>query len=287
MSLQLFAARTPTLAPATHTNSYALGARDVLLVEPATPYADEQRAWLGWARGLASQGRHPIALVLTHHHVDHVGGVEVLARELGLPVWAHDETRARLKDPTMACRTLADGDAIDLAGPTGQRWTVLHTPGHAPGHLCLFEERTRTLVAGDMVASVGTILIAPGDGDMALYLAQLERLAGLDARLALPAHGEPIDAPTDIFRAYIAHRLMREGKVLAAVRGRGARGGTVAELVPVAYDDTPATVWPFAALSLEAHLEKLEHDGLTVRREGRHVATDTGAAASQTVRSNR
>lgn len=281
MSLQLFSARTPTLAPATHTNSYALGAREVLLVEPATPYEDEQRKWLEWARGLASRGRRPIALVVTHHHVDHVGGVQVLARELGLPVWAHEETRTRLKDPTIVLRTLADGDSIDLAGPTAERWTVLHTPGHAPGHLCLFEERTRTLVAGDMVASVGTILIAPGDGDMAVYLAQLGRLAAMDARLALPAHGEPIDAPGDVFSAYIAHRLMREEKVLAAVRDRGVQGGSIAELVPLAYADTPATAWPFAALSLEAHLEKLERDGHTMQRDGRHVAVDPGPARSR------
>src|SRR5580700_12003489 len=88
-SVSLFPARTPTLPPATHTNSYALGARDVLLVEPATPYADEQRAWLAWARGLVSQGRRLVGLVATHHHADHVGGLDVLSRELALPVWAH------------------------------------------------------------------------------------------------------------------------------------------------------------------------------------------------------
>src|SRR3954468_550125 len=95
-SLVAFAALTPTLLPATHTNSYALGGRDVLLVEPATPYADEQRAWLDWARALVSQGRRLVAIVPTHHHPDHVGGLEVLARELDVPVWAHEATASRL-----------------------------------------------------------------------------------------------------------------------------------------------------------------------------------------------
>jgi glyoxylase-like metal-dependent hydrolase (beta-lactamase superfamily II) len=279
LSLALFPARTPTLPPATHTNSYALGGRDVLLVEPATPYEDEQRAWLDWARGLAAQGRRLIAILATHHHVDHVAGLDVLAGELGLPVWAHEATATRLEAPARAHvgRRLAEGDTIRLEGPRDEAWRVLFTPGHAPGHVCLLEEGTRTLVVGDMVASVGTILVAPGDGDMQRYLAELERLAALDASLALPAHGEPIDAPTALFRHYVAHRLKREEKVLGAVRAAGATGASPGDLVPDAYDDTPAHLWPIAKLSLEAHLEKLVREGRVVRTaEDRYVPSVLG-----------
>jgi ribonuclease/clavin/mitogillin len=270
-SLSLFAAKTPTLLPATHTNSYALGGRDVMLVEPATPYEDEQRAWIEWARALPSQGRTPIAIVATHHHIDHVGGIDVLSRELALPIWAHADTASKLDDVTVA-RTLAEGDVIDLDGPIPERWSVLHTPGHAWGHVCLWNADSRTVVVGDMVASVGTILIAPGDGDMRVYLAQLERLARLDASVALPAHGEPIDAPATLFRHYVAHRLAREAKVMRAVDASGSKGATDVDLVPVAYDDTPPHIWPIALLSLQAHLEKLVADGRVSAREGRYAA---------------
>jgi len=277
-SLAMVAARTPTLPPATHTNSYALGARDVVLVEPATPYEGEQRAWLEWVRGLASAGRRPIAIVATHHHEDHVGGIDVLSRELALPVWGHAETAAQLPDVVFS-RQLAEGDAIVLDGPIPERWEVLHTPGHAWGHVCLWDPDSRTVVVGDMVASKGTILIAPGDGDMGVYLAQLERLAQLGARLALPAHGEPIDEPTVLFRRYVEHRLLREAKALRSLPGEQEPGATLEELVPVAYDDAPPGVWPIARLSLAAHLAKLAAEGRAQETEGRWTRAGERAPA--------
>lgn len=266
-SIALFATRTPTLLPATHTNSYALGTREVLLVEPATPYGDEQRAWIEWARALAASGRRLVAIVATHHHLDHVGGVRELTRALDVPFWAHAQTASRVGVPV--ARVLVDGETITLDGAVPDRWQVLHTPGHAPGHVCLWNADERAVVVGDMVASVGTILIGPVDGDMRAYLEQLDRLARLDARLALPAHGEPIDRPTELFRYYIAHRQMREAKIVAVLAARRAAGSvapTAEEILPEVYDDVPATTWPIALLSVQAHLKKLDDDALASRR---------------------
>jgi ribonuclease/clavin/mitogillin len=261
-SISLLATRTPTLPPATHTNSYAIGTRDVLLVEPATPYEDEQRTWIEWARALATGGRKLLAIVATHHHPDHVGGVDALTRALSLPLWAHAETAARIEVPVS--RLLQDGETIVLPGSVDEKWEILHTPGHAPGHVCLWNADEATVIVGDMVASVGTILIDPVEGDMGAYLEQLDRLKRLNARLALPAHGDPIDDPTDLFGGYIAHRLAREAKVLAALASRHAAGATAVtaeEILPDAYGDVPASAWPIALLSLRSHLKKLAKDG--------------------------
>lgn len=267
LGVERFAVLTPTLPPATHTNSYALGDRQVVLVEPATPYEDEKREWLAWAQGIRSQGRELIAILATHHHADHVGGLAFFREALGLPLWAHERTRQLLN--TSVDRTLGDGDSFALAGVTPQRWQVLHTPGHASDHICLFDDDT--VIVGDMVASVGTILVAPGDGDMIDYLAQLKRLERLEAKVALPAHGDPIATPSKLFRAYQAHRMMRESWVQKAVaKLEGDVGATLDELLPVAYEGTDPGLFPIARLSLAAHLEKLEREGHVRALDGRY-----------------
>jgi ribonuclease/clavin/mitogillin len=272
--VEAFPARTPTLPPATHTNSYALGEREVMLVEPATPYPEERAEWVAWAQGLASQGRRLVGLLLTHHHADHVGGATFFREALGLPTIAHARTRTLLEERDIPVdRLLGEGDAVILDGPEPQRWEVLHTPGHASGHLCLHEAGSKVVVVGDMVASVGTILIEPRDGDMIDYLAGLRRLEGLQASVALPAHGDPIPDPSRLFRAYVAHRLMREAKVKKSLEAAGG-ATSLDDLVKVAYADTPEALWPIARMSLEAHLVKIEREGGAVR-----IAPDVWASA--------
>lgn len=275
-ALELFPTRTPTLPPATHTNSYALGDREVLLVEPATPDEAEREAWLAWARRLQAEGRTLLALVATHHHPDHVGGADFFAQALGLPLWAHALTAERIGRPVD--RLLREGETLRLDGPDAQGWQVLHTPGHAPGHICLHEPSLGAVVVGDMVAGIGTILIAPGDGDMGEYLRQLRRLEGLGAKVALPAHGDPIEEPHERFSAYVAHRLAREAKIVRALGG--PPGLDLAELLPRAYDDVAPEAWPFAMLSLQAHLDKLVTEGRALAdADGRFRAAGGGPEA--------
>ncbi len=278
-TVALFPAETPTLPPATHTNSYALGSRDVLLVEPATPYEGERRAFVEWAEGLRAQGRVLKGILATHHHPDHIGGAKFLSEALALPLWASEETAKRL-DATVSVR-VHDGEEIVLDGPTPVSLRVLITPGHAPGHVCLLDEASGTVVVGDMVASVGTILIARGDGDMRVYLEQLARLRDLGARRALPAHGEPIDEPSKLFAHYIDHRLKRERKVLTALSNLGKVSGTatLAALLPEVYDDVSLALFPIAMLSLETHVDKLVADGRVVQKNDAYALVNDAARA--------
>jgi endoribonuclease LACTB2 len=247
--------RTPTLPPATHTNCYIVGdASGVIVIDPASPYEEEQ------ARLDAELGDRPVReLVLTHHHVDHVSGARHLAERLGVGVAAHAETAARLVGRVDVTRIIEDGERLAV-GPAGL--TAMFTPGHAPGHLCFVDTAAGAIVAGDMVASVGTIIVEPGDGgDMTLYLASLAQLrAQVDAgtpRL-LPAHGPPIVDGAARLDFYVAHRLAREARVVAAL---DAAPATLLALVAPSYPDVPEALYGLAARSLLAHLIKLEREG--------------------------
>jgi endoribonuclease LACTB2 len=269
--LRRFPLRTPTLPPATHTNVYALGEGALLLVDPASPYEEEQRRLDAFLDELAAAGHRPVAALLTHHHLDHISGAGALAAR-GVPLWAHPLTAERVRGRGLTvARLLEDGERL----PFGPGLLCLHTPGHAPGHLCLLDEAGGHAVVGDMVASSGTIVIDPDDdGDMGEYLRQLGRLRRLQTAAPLrlwPAHGASVADGAALLDFYVRHRLEREAKVVRALeQAAEAGGGTVAALVLHAYDDVPPQIHPLAARSLRAHLDKLAADGrAAVDGEGR------------------
>ncbi len=245
--IRVLAVRTPTLPPAAHTNVYLVGPSQgpVAVVDPGSPYPDQQ-AILD-----AILAELPISRVLlTHHHGDHIGGAAALAAHRGVPIAAHPATARRLDGIIDVTELIDDGDEIDGA-------IAVHTPGHAEGHLCF--EVDAASIAGDMVAGIGTILIDPSEGDMALYLASLERMRARRPTTLLPAHGPPIPDGHAKLTEYLAHRRMREQRVIDALVAAGS-GATTSELVAVVYADTPRMLWPLAERSLLAHLAKLVHE---------------------------
>ncbi|MBI2893261.1 MAG: MBL fold metallo-hydrolase [Deltaproteobacteria bacterium] len=250
--------RTPTLPPATATNCLIVGERRVAVIEPATPFDDQRRVLDGQL-----EGKEVVAILLTHHHADHVGYAPELRERIRAPILAHRETARRLPFPVD--RPIDDGAVVEVGD--GLALEAFFTPGHAPGHLVFLERRSRIAYAGDMVAGTGTVLIDPRDGGhMGQYLASLERLRSIGASMLVPAHGPVLRDPEAIVEQYVLHRRMREGKVLAAI----GRGATLGEVLRGAYDDTPKLLWPLALRSLEAHLELLVEEG-RVLREGDYV----------------
>ncbi len=253
--------RTPTLPPASATNTVIVGRKRLAVIEPATPHSQEQGRLLAVLERRIADGAQVEAILITHHHSDHIGFVDALRERTGAPVMAHRETAARV--PMTVDRHLSDGEIVEL--DEGHAMRPVFTPGHAPGHFVYEDRRTQLAHGGDMVAGEGTILIDPDDGgDMIAYLDALRRLGELGLRGLVPAHGRPFDDPKGVCQRYIEHRLGRERKVVDAI---GTETKTLAEILALAYADTPKMFWPLAEKSLRAHLGKLEAEGAVFRDE--------------------
>ena len=244
--------RTPTLPPATHTNCYFLGSESLTIVEPASPWPEEQERLLEAVSGLVSAGKVLERILLTHHHMDHVGGVQALSEALDCPVVAHPRTAELLRGQLEVHACLDEGDLLNTdCGP----WEVLHTPGHATGHICLFNSRSGELIAGDMVAGEGTIVLDPPEGVLADYLVSLGRLRALGPRVLYPAHGPALTEAEAILGWYIDHRLERTEQVRDCL-SRGS--ASPEELVTQIYTEIPLGYHPVAARQVLCHLQWME-----------------------------
>jgi glyoxylase-like metal-dependent hydrolase (beta-lactamase superfamily II)/8-oxo-dGTP pyrophosphatase MutT (NUDIX family) len=254
----MFPLPTATLPPATHTNCYLLGMEDAVVVDPGSADSTAQTQLVEALGEAASRlGRRPTAIWLTHHHPDHIAGVLALQKELRLPVAAHRATAERVAAAGIEVDRFLEHDEVYELGP-GFPVRVLHTPGHARGHLAFFAENHRTLLSGDLVSALSTIIIDPPEGNMGQFLQSLEAMAELHPDTLFPAHGPILGQAEAFLRQVKEHRLWREERVLQAWEA-GLR--EPAEILRRVYDEIPKMIWPLAERQIRAHLEHLESLG--------------------------
>jgi ribonuclease/clavin/mitogillin len=262
--------KSPTLLPATHTNCVVIGDLErFVIIDPGAEDAPSGAPLYELLDALFAQGAECEAIVLTHHHPDHLSGVTLLAERYGQawPVWAHALTTpllSRRAVPQGVARELRDGELLCISA--AHTLEVLHTPGHAPGHVALMHRESRAVFCGDLVASQGTILVAPPRGHMGDYLASLARVQALKPSSLHPAHGWPVRDAHAHLEHYLTHRQKREQRAIAALAERPGESLSALDLVPIVYQDVPMDVWPLAAMSLEAHLIHLDEEHPQISR---------------------
>lgn len=221
----------------TGTNTWIVGRDPAWLIDPGPALDDHLDALAAELERRGGLG----GIVLTHDHPDHAAGVPGLLERSGpAPVAAaHGEVDAILRD----------GAAV---GPL----TAVETRGHAPDHFAF--ALGPIVFSGDVVLGVGSSLLIPEPGALASYLAALERLRALRPAVIAPGHGPLVEDPDKRLAGYVAHRLEREQKLLAALTG-GAR--TIDELLAQAWPDAPPELRMAATVTLAAHLDKLADEG--------------------------
>jgi len=256
------------------TNSYVVGSGEVAVIDPGP--ADERHLK---AIAAAIKGERLAYILVTHSHRDHCAGARGLQALAGGKVASFGPTGTErgagtagltydFVDPTFEPDLrLADGDMIR---GRGFALDVLHMPGHAPDHLCFALVGKRTVFTGDHVMGWNTTVVAPPEGNMALFMASLERLMQRHDKVFLPAHGGRIQTPQRVVKAYIMHRKWREQTILACL-DEGI--STIPAIVERLYGGLDAALKDAAALSVLAHLEYLA-DRELVAAEGASVSLD-------------
>ena len=245
----------------TGTETYLVGAgAEIAVIDPGPDDPAHLEALL------AAIGEARVAAICcTHTHRDHSPAAAPLAAETGAPVIGcaalametHGPRSDAPFDRTYAPdRVLADGESLH-----GQGWTLtaVATPGHTSNHLCYALEESGALFTGDHVMGWSTSVVIPPDGDMASYMASLDRLHGREDRIYYPAHGPAIERPRQLVRGMIGHRRQRERQILRLLE---EGPGRVTEMVPVMYKGVDERLWFAAGQSVLAHLLELEQRGV-------------------------
>lgn len=245
------------------TNTYIVGRGEVAVIDPGPDDVAHLSALLG------ELGDERVShILITHTHRDHTDGVAALKKATSAPVLAFGETGqprgARTTSPSGKAfvhlgfepdAILRDGDRVSGAG-----WAldVLHTPGHAPDHLCFALTGQRTVFSGDHVMGWNTTVVAPPEGNMGHYYGSLEKLLERNDKVFFPGHGGRIEIPQRAVKAYLMHRKMRE----SAIYGCLENGDTfIPQIVARIYNCLDPKLEAAAAMSVLAHLEHLVDRG--------------------------
>lgn len=239
-------APNPSLMTGPGTNSYVVGAAEVVVVDPGpldAVHLDRLVALVG--------GRRVRAIAVTHHHPDHAPLARALAERCGAPVRGFGHAAVDVDE------VLGDGDVLEAGGARLEAW---HTPGHASDHLCLYERRRGVLFSGDHLMEGSTVVIRPPDGDLTDYLREVARVRdGAALAQLLPGHGRMVAPASAAAEAVLEHRRQRGELVLDALVSHGP--ATAAELVGAAYPDVGPERLGIATATCWAHLLALVREG--------------------------
>jgi len=262
-------ARNPSPMTFKGTNTYLVGRRNIAVIDPGPDDPMHRRSII------AAAGRGQIThILLTHTHLDHSAGVAALQAETGAMTCGfgarserraaaagHVGAKAILHSGFRPDQCLGDGEHVN-----GQEWILqaIHTPGHAPDHLCFAMTGSDLMFSGDHVMGWNTTVVAPPEGHMGDYLASLEKLMqpGKPRHgTYLAGHGEVIRQPERLVRSYLIHRRMRE----AMIRDCVLEGlDTVPVITERVYRGIAPALLSAARLSVLAHLEHLVERGAVV-----------------------
>lgn len=259
----------PNPSPFTYTGTqtYLVGTTDLAVIDPG-PDEPEHLA----ALTAAIAGRPVVAILCTHTHRDHSPAAAPLKAATGAPIIGcaplvmedlGPRADASFDASYAPDKVLTDGETV-----TGAGWTLeaVATPGHTSNHLCFALRESHALFTGDHVMGWSTTVVSPPDGDMAAFMASLDKLqARAQDKIYYPAHGPAVDKPHRFVRGLIGHRKQREGQILRLLKEEPR---DVPDMVSRMYVGLDTRLIGAAGRSVLAHLLDLQARGMVEEEDG-------------------
>jgi glyoxylase-like metal-dependent hydrolase (beta-lactamase superfamily II) len=235
------------------TGTYVVGEGQVAVIDPGPDLPEHVEALL-----MDLAGEEVTHILVTHTHRDHSPAAAAVKEATGAPTYGfgphaggrRGEAGVEEGGDWDFTPDIVVKDDDEIAGK-GWRFEAVHTPGHTSNHLCFALPDQGILFSGDHVMGWSTSVIAPPDGDMASYMASLDKLLGRRDSVYWPTHGPAITEPKEHVRAFIAHRREREAGIVECLR---AGVGQVDAMVERLYLGLDPSLRRAAGRSVLAHL---------------------------------
>lgn len=246
------------------TGTYIIGEQKVAIIDPGPNLQPHIQALLR-----AVDGREVTHILVTHTHLDHSPASAIIQEVTGAPTYGFGPHGSGQKATSVAGESVEEGADFDFSPDHrlrdadlihGDGWTIeaVYTPGHTSNHMCFALQEEKALFCGDHVMGWSTTVVSPPDGDMASYMASLEKLQQRGDEVLWPTHGDAIRNPQDYLHQLMQHRRAREQQILTCLQQGIA---TIPKMVETMYQDVPSYLHPAAARSVLAHIIWLVEKG--------------------------
>ena len=244
-----------TFPPANRTNSFIIGDEDQIkyLIDPSPKDEAELSKFLKSVDKIGFD-----RIFLTHHHPDHYEFSRDIALKYKVAMEMSQFTYTIIGQnyfEGIEVNLRKEGDVITKS--LGHDVRVYEVPGHDEGQLALAPDNMSWFLAGDLIQTIGTVVIGGPEGDMQKYFNSLNRVINLNPKNIIPSHGIIIGGVNKIEQT-LRHREERENQIKELL----GMGRTLNEILAVIYVGLKPELLPYALKTIEAHITKIHNEDI-------------------------
>jgi glyoxylase-like metal-dependent hydrolase (beta-lactamase superfamily II)/8-oxo-dGTP pyrophosphatase MutT (NUDIX family) len=244
-----------TFPPANRTNCFLIGDSKSVLIDPSPKDKAELQKLLNHLSKYKVD-----EIFLTHHHPDHHEHSVDIAKLYGVKIGLSFDTLNRIKnkhgsDYFDGVELIIYKEGDKLTRSLGHDVIIYEVPGHDEGQLAIAPTSLNWFLVGDLIQTVGTVVIGGDEGDMSKYFKSLEKVINLNPKFVIPSHGISLGG-TNKLSLTLKHRKMREAQIIKLL----SENKTESEILDIVYEGLDKSLLRYALKTINAHIVKIKND---------------------------